>query len=213
MLLVVLVAMVLVAAGCAGSPSPSPTTKPSPLVTPQEVATGPLVTVAPGLSRYTNQRFHLAFDISTSLLKPNNAIVWATSAGRPISFLYVITDRDFSGSHLLENLQVSAKVGTPPRGAVTGDVSVLKALLAKLETEQSKSPSKGRLIAGGVTKVDGRSCVFIHYHLGNGGDRDLYGYQLYGTADTYGVWLIVRPADVKRYYPAFLTTVRSLRAL
>ena len=213
---VVLVAAMFAAAGCGSSSSPGPSTKPSPIAEPQElrpVPTGPLVTVAPGLSRYTNRRFRFSFAISTALLKPNNAYVTATSAGRPIGLLYTITNRGFSDSHLLADLQVSVRVGAPRPGAVTGDVSVLKALLSKVEAEQAKSSSKSRLVAGGVTEVDGRSSIFIHYHLRDGEDRDLFGYQFFGAADTYGVWLLIRPAELKRYYPAFLTTVRSFRVL
>ena len=175
--------------------------------------TGPLVTIAPGLSRYTNRRFHFTFDIATSLLRPNNAYMTALAGGK-VALLYVLTDR-VPTAHRFDSVQVSAKTEVPPKGAARGDASVLASLLAKLEAFQAKEFGVNRLIAGRVTKVNGWHGVFVSYRLAHKSgvpNRDLFAYQLYGTAGTYGVSLIVRSADVKRYYPAFLTTVRSLQA-
>ena len=176
--------------------------------------TGPLVTIAPGLSRYTNRRFHLTFDIATSLLRPNNAYLTTLSGGK-VALLYVLTDRVSTAADKFDSLQVSARTEVPPRGAARGDESVLASLLANWEALQAHEFGVDRLIAGRVIEVNGWHGVFVSYRLANKSgvpNRDLFAYQLYGTVGTYGVALIVRSADVKRYYPAFLTTVRSLQA-
>ncbi len=212
-LVLILSAVVLAATGCAGSSSQTSSTSPSPIVGIQEVPTGPLVTIAPGLSRYTNRRLNVTFDITTSLLRPNNAYLTALAGGK-VALLYVLTDR-VSTADKFDSVQVSAKTEVPPQGAARGDASVLASLLAKLEAFQAKEYGVNRLIAGRVTKVNGWHGVFVSYRLAHKSgvpNRDLFAYQLYGTAGTYGVSLVVRSADVKRCYPAFLTTVRSLQA-
>ena len=112
-LVLILSAVVLAAAGCAGSPSPTSSTSPAPIGKIQEVPTGPLVTIAPGLSRYTNGRFHVTFDIATSLLRPNNAYLTALAGGK-VALLYVLTDR-VPTAHRFDSVQVSAKTEVPPK--------------------------------------------------------------------------------------------------
>jgi hypothetical protein len=137
-------------------------------------------------------------------------------SGGTVTLLYVLTDRVVSASRQFNSLQVSARTEAPPKGAAGGDESVLASLLAKLEAFQVNEHGINRLIAGRVTKVNGWNGVFVSYSLASKPgvpNRRLYAYQLYGTENTYGVILIVRTADVKRYYPAFLTAVKSFQAL
>lgn len=207
-------AVAVIAAGCAGPSSPAATATPTPTTVTAPAPTGPLAKVGPALSRYTNRTFRFTFDVATALLRPNDAFLTTTSEGRPVSFLYLCTCGPWED---LGNLQVVARAGAPPTGAVTGDASVLSQLLAKAESAEEKDASNNpRLVAGKVTKVDNRSAVFICYRLGHKSgipNRELYGYEFYGPADTYWVALLVRNADAKKYYPAFLTAVRSFRSL